>query len=223
MTEQVMADDFYASGTFWLTVVIVWLTVILVALGWWAIRSRKPEIAWKETNQRLLIRSDPSVSHRLRVLWDDVSLVDATLKTVTVGNLGKADLKDAHFDGSRPIKFSYSKPPVAVLSIRSTQDAELISCKQNGGVVEIGPGLLRKGESITIALLYGAEVSGSQSFPLPDVRIRDYPDAYMIRSTPEGFSIRRDVYRLALGVCALLVVLLALEALAKLNWGFAFT
>lgn len=183
-----MDESFYASGTFWASLVLLVVAIITLAVAWIfrGRRIRQPKIVWKETNQRLLVRSAPSVNESLRVLWNDVTLVDAAVKTITVQNLGTADLTSGDFDGNRPIQFVYEKPPVAVLSITSTQSDGLITCEEHAGVVTIGPGMLRKGETVTVTMLYGADVSGRSVFPLPNVQV--LADAEYVRKSASLLS-----------------------------------
>jgi len=170
--QQRLGADHYVSGTFWLTVVVVLLTLALVGLGMWAVRRQAPK-------RQMTYRFGPTVpmlaspySSRLRVQWtsqagETEQLTHPYVAGVTLTNSGRADTGTAAFDGNRPITVSFGSS-ARVLSPLEVSAPNKISVEIIGNTLTIGPGLIKKGEQVSVRLLTEGDPSYSIDAPLID-------------------------------------------------------
>lgn len=178
--EQDSSSFIHDPGLFWVTVVLVVLTVALVAIGLWAFRRDRRSLI---LNRGLtpIIDSNPKLGTRLKVTWDDEAIAHPTLVGISIFNNGRRDIGEDAFDGHRPIVISFPGEIVSVLEPDTEHPHALLPVEREGDVLRIGPGLIKRYDFINIVVLTRLEQKPVITMPLRDVQVKE---GFVKRSMP---------------------------------------
>src|SRR5687768_4597124 len=100
-------EAFYVSGTFWLTLVLIVATLLLILLAWRtlvATRNRRT-LEWDQSVVPMVQgteRHEEQLEADLAVTWQRRRVSNLFLATVRLRNTGRSDIGASAFDGSRP-------------------------------------------------------------------------------------------------------------------------
>jgi hypothetical protein len=168
--------DFYVSGTFWLTVAVVVLTLALIVLTYFTLvvaRNRRA-LRWEQRTVPIL-RNDRRQADDLRVLWRGTPVTSPTLATVVLQNVSRSDIGSTLFDGERPMTVRFDAEVLGLLEPEATENDGLLPVRLDGNDVHVGPGLFKKGQEVTIVALTAASTKCSVLSPLENVKVREEP------------------------------------------------
>jgi hypothetical protein len=187
-----VAAAFYTSGTFWAgagalaafvgAVAVVWVTFV-VGLPrrrlYYGIRSAAPLLTAPPG-----MRSDLELRHRAAPLAGAADgdpgpggwqvLADPRVLTIDLVSRGRRDIPSDAYDGGQPLRLDVGARIVRVLRTASSPAAEAAPPVAAGGTsLEIGPGLIRRRQEITLTVLTdGGEPALTCRSPLIDVQVR---------------------------------------------------
>ena len=158
-----------------------------IAATVWAGRTRRSRVGWDVIDTVELV-PDTSQTLGVQVTLGGVTLSDPWLCSLALENLGRRDLSDSSFNGSRPLRFEVGAPVIQVLS-----DAGL-KVTTNGSDISVGPSLLKARRRYRVRLL----LDGPPAFA---VAAEELVDADLVRQnwkTPVRTVTHRDIYFVAM-------------------------
>jgi hypothetical protein len=150
------------------TLVVTSLGVVVAASGAYFTRRAlfppKRQLALATLPPAPLLSTSNLAVSGVQVIRDGRALTDPYLFTLTLTSTGRHDVTEASFAGAEPIAVDIGTPVVDILRITSTPErATAIRCTYAGNVLQIGPGLISRGQQVVIqALTEGAPVLGPQ-------------------------------------------------------------
>jgi hypothetical protein len=136
--------------TIWDWLISVPLAVAGVAIsiyyGRLGLRAKKNQLSWRWEAVPLLHASSTELSSSISVQVGGEKVASPHLVRLNIKNLGKSDIASSNFDKSGPLSFRVDRKVLWVQSSRSEVGL-------NGHRLEVGPLLLRSGESVSSSLL----------------------------------------------------------------------
>jgi hypothetical protein len=113
---------------------------------------------------------EPIGQDRLRVIFNDMDVEDPHLFTVRLINDGPADVASNHFDAGQPLIVQLDR---TIFGLTKESGSQPISASEPGskGVIHLGPGLLKKGETWTAEAVVGGKPTATLSSSLIDTDI----------------------------------------------------
>jgi hypothetical protein len=177
LSQLAEGDVFYVSGTFWLTAVLTVLTIALLALaGWQIYLNRQRKLRWERSSAPLL-RTDGRLPGSLQVSWDGQPVTRPSVATFKLTNTSRRDVGSNAFDGNRSITVDFQDRVLVLLEPLTTATNDLLPVQLNGNIVMVGPGLLRRGQSVTVAALIEGTRAPEPQFPLIEIKVSESDEA----------------------------------------------
>jgi hypothetical protein len=191
-------EAFYVSGTFWLTVAVVLLTVMLLGIAYWtATLTRARRVIHWEQSRFALLHRDSRIQAGLRMSWREEPIENPVLSTLRLTNVGRLDIGSASFDGGKPIVIDFGAPIVALIE-PSEAPTDLMPIRLAGNSVQIGPGLLRRQEAVTIVTLNDGPGIATVTMPLENVKSREasavQSGRYLARQTSRHTELKAVLF-----------------------------
>jgi hypothetical protein len=162
---MIMADPWYASGTFWagagtIAGVLVGIIAIYVAI---VLANPVRRLECGMSAAPLLQGSAQDMPGLLRITWNGIDLEDPQILEVNLVNRGRRDIASEDFD--QPLEFRVGVG-VRVLAILRTASGPKSTAFRavafEDDLLKVGPGLIRQHQSIKFTLL----ASGQDPMPL---------------------------------------------------------
>ncbi|HXL91792.1 MAG TPA: hypothetical protein VN969_22835 [Streptosporangiaceae bacterium] len=145
------------ASLFWVTVGLLALTIVLVALGIFTLRSpiSRKKLLLTITSRSQLLSAPAAMRDDLQITYrDDPISGDPYVTAVELANVGKSHINSNEFDGSRPLKFALDTRIIKLLSTEHTpSQAPSPVITAEGTAFSLNPELIAKGEVIKVALL----------------------------------------------------------------------
>jgi hypothetical protein len=109
----------------------------------------------------------------LRVTLGSDLLDDPHVVSARIEYKGRRDIRTTDFEGSRPLSLDVGVPILQRFGQGDAEELPVITVAPGARQVEIGPGLIKKGQLISIDLLTDGPVQLKCISPLADVMIRE--------------------------------------------------
>lgn len=148
------------EGFTWPWIIGTAIALIGILVGFWAARhygNTRGMITFRATSAPIL-RSD-AAALGLEVTYKGNAILAPYLAKLTITNTGRRDIPTTAFDADRPIRIrlgrSFFGMPDAVGGLPAALPP--VGCAPDDSVIEVGPGLLKKGEGWSCSLLLSGE------------------------------------------------------------------
>lgn len=185
----VVAGDLYVSGTFWLTVVLIVIGLLALGVAYLTLVKDRQRLGWQASAVPLL-REDRPVSDQLTVSWQGHGVSDPTVQTIHLSNRGRTDIGSSAFDGGRPIVLDFGDTLLALLQPQANKN-DLLPLRRVEGRIEVGPGLIKKGEEVSIVVLTDSTRPFRREFPLEGVNVAETPSpAEIMRRSNRAWRVQ---------------------------------
>lgn len=170
--QAVASGPFYATETFRAAVGVT-ATVVLGWGGIWAVfRAAHPRRRLTCTISHTPLVRDP-VDGSLEISHNGTPLADPHLVTVVLTNPGRRDIASGAFDRGDPFRVRLAVPYADLLrTVSHPGDAQPPPAWMCGAELNIGPGLLGSGTTITYHLLVDTVPTYECRHSLVDVRVQ---------------------------------------------------
>jgi hypothetical protein len=188
-------SPFYSSAVFWAGagVAVAAATFVIILVQWLTGSSRRVLTYSLLSDTALLSKgtrekAGPDLQVRLR----EKVLDDPHVVSMRIEFKGRRDIREADFDGSKPLTFQLGASILKRLDHGVDSEIPTILIGPDGQGVGIGPGLIVKGQVISIDLLTDGPVTLARPRPtLADVTVRqsepdDSSDPIWIRRLQGG-------------------------------------
>jgi hypothetical protein len=178
---MILADAWYASGTFWAIAGVAVALVFGVAavwVTWWVGNPRRRLVYGMPSVTRLLNDSD-GIAGSLEVRRDGKVLTDPYVVTLQLANRGRFDIPRSLSDAGTPLRLDVGTPIVEVLKVASSPtEFKRPAVVAGDSWVDLGPSLISRGQTVEIVLLADgpAPVLTCPERPLIDVEMRELSD-----------------------------------------------
>jgi hypothetical protein len=154
------ADDFYTSGTFWLTAVLVVLTVGAIVVAIVVARQGTPKrlLIYGIRTATPMVQGPAGVSADIEVRRrsDGYELANPYHVEVLLENRGRTPIAAGDFSNGRPACFHLNAPIKILYELRPHPPGRAwpdLNVVVDDDVVELRPGLIAKGQRILIPLV----------------------------------------------------------------------
>jgi hypothetical protein len=168
---------FYASGTFWAgAAVAVAVVALVVPIMLWFLGSPRRLLVYSAVSDTALLTSGAreQVGLGLEVTLSGQVLNDPHVVRLQVVSRSRRDIRGTDFENGMPLKLDLGTPILKLLTV-DTGGPEMpgIEVQTESTMVAIGPGLVKKGQTISVSLLTDSPVSLTCSNPqIADVIVR---------------------------------------------------
>jgi uncharacterized protein YjbI with pentapeptide repeats len=148
-----LASGWLSSGTFWtaagtVAVLVTGTTAIILAVLQ-ANPVRRLECMMSVAP--LLQGSAGETPGKLQVTWEGAALQDPHILEITLFNRGRRDIPGEDFD--QPLEFRVGASILAILRAASGSSAAFRAVGFDGDILKVGPGLIRRRQSIKVTLM----------------------------------------------------------------------
>ena len=175
------SGSWYTSSAFWaaagavVALTVGALTVVLTSYY----RPRGRLVYGLLSTEPLLSAASPTSD--LQILYNGQVVDYPQLVVIRLANEGGRDIPSSSFDEARPLILDLNVDIVTILRDASSLESEPLKIEVEGSRLNIGPGLIRRGDEIQLVILArgrGAHLTVQN--PLMDVTVRE-----LRRKTPE--------------------------------------
>jgi len=168
---------FYSSPAFlgWIGVLVAIVTLVVIAAQF-VTGSSKRSLTYSLMSDTALLSEGAraKAGPDLRVTLGEDVLDDPHVVSLRIEYKGRHDIRSADFEGSEPLMLDVGAPILKQLNQEDVLDIiPSISFDPGAQAMRIGPGLIKRGQLISIDLLTDGQVSLRCSSPLADVSIRE--------------------------------------------------
>jgi hypothetical protein len=172
---MVIASDWYNSAALWgasglAGVLIVGFVTVFVT---YRVGGTKRQLTYGITEDTKLLGGVKSTdASDLKVLFRDQLLGNPRILRLRLASRGRRDIRTEDFDQSRPLVLNVGIDIIALISAKSDPEP-LPRLELEGRCIKIGPDLIRRRQTVTIAVLAdGTSSHLTQNSPLIDVDVQ---------------------------------------------------
>ena len=179
---MILGEHWYASGTLGSAAGVAVAIVASVATAWvtWRVGYPRRRLSYQlRAATRLLNPDARDMAGDLEVRRSGTVLCDPKVATVELANQGRIDIPSSCFDSGLAMRLELGVEIVDVLSVSSDPaTARGPAVSADGTALRVGPGLIKAGQRVTVAVLLdgGEPAVTCPERPLIDVEIRDQAD-----------------------------------------------
>jgi hypothetical protein len=171
------AGHFYSSPAFlgWAAVLVAVVTLIVIAAQLVTASSVRA-LTYSLMSDTALLSEDAreKAGPGLRVTLGEDGLDDPHVVSIRIEYKGRRDIRGSDYEGSAPLMMDVGAPILKWLNPGADADVMLgIRVEPGARAVRIGPGLIKRGQMISIDLLTDGRVSLRCLSPLADVTIKE--------------------------------------------------